>query len=276
MLRTFAYPTSPVIVRACLLVILASVPLALLKKANQVEPVIGETAPVAQEEASFVELPDFDAITDIGVKKQAFFAFFHQYIHTENTRILENREKLLVYADVLASDSSLSQPEAETLWGIAADYRLADSEMSMRDLVDELLVRVDIIPISLALAQAANESAWGTSRFAREGNNIFGQWCFDEGCGLIPGRRARDASHEVRAFASVEASVRAYYRNLNTNPAYAYLRELRAQMRYKDLPLDPKVLAEGLMRYSERGRVYVAELQDIMRINDLQDRDQQS
>jgi Bax protein len=276
MLRLFAYPTSPVMFRVCLLVILASVPLALLKKASQVDPVVVEIVPNEPELVSFVELPDFDAITDIDVKKQAFFAFFHQFIHAENTRILEHREKLLVYASVLVSDAGLSQSEQEILWEIAAEYRLQDSEMSVQDLVDELLVRADIIPISLALAQAANESAWGTSRFAREGNNIFGQWCFHEGCGLVPGRRAQDASHEVRSFVSVEASVRAYYRNLNTNPAYAYLRELRAQMRYKSLPLDSKELAEGLMRYSERGRVYVAELRDIMRVNDLHERDQQS
>ena len=141
--------------------------------------------------------------------------------------------------------------------------------MPLQDLIDELLVRVDIIPVSLALAQAANESAWGTSRFAREGNNIFGQWCFDEGCGLVPGQRADDASHEVRSFSSVEASVRAYFRNLNTNPTYEYLRELRAQMRMKGKPLDSRALAQGLLRYSERGHVYISELYDIIRVNDL-------
>ena len=145
--------------------------------------------------------------------------------------------------------------------------------MSQYELTKELIRRVDVIPTSLVLAQAANESAWGTSRFAREGNNIFGQWCFDEGCGLVPNRRGEDASHEVRAFASVEAAVRAYFRNLNTHPSYEDLRTLRASMRMQGLPLNSMVLARGLTRYSERGMDYVLELQDMIRINELRERD---
>jgi len=170
----------------------------------------------------------------------------------------------------------LSTIEQQTLASISAQYRMQDSELNTSALLDELLVRVDMIPASLALAQAATESAWGTSRFAREGNNIFGQWCFDEGCGLVPGRRAEDKSHEVKSFSSVDASIRAYYRNLNTNPNYEYLRELRAQMRMKGKPLDSRTLAQGLLRYSERGHVYIAELHDIIRINDLRSLDRNS
>ncbi|MES3006334.1 MAG: glucosaminidase domain-containing protein [Pseudomonadota bacterium] len=281
MFKFLSYPKLPMLLRFYALVIVISLITALIMKyrqTSQVEP--AEPAPVV-EEAFVSELPDFESITNIDQKKQSFFAFLHQYIDTENQRILKSRELLLELSEILLVDpdqnpADLSNREQRALDVIAAEYRLQDSEMSNAELVEELLVRVDVIPISLALAQAANESAWGTSRFAKQGNNIFGQWCFDEGCGLIPGRRSNSASHEVRAFASVEASVQAYFRNLNTNPTYEYLRELRAQMRMQGKALDPITLAAGLTRYSERGHVYVAELQDIIRHNDLLARDQQS
>jgi Bax protein len=135
--------------------------------------------------------------------------------------------------------------------------------------LQELMERVDVIPTSLVLAQAANESAWGMSRFAREANNMFGQWCFDSGCGLVPARRGVNATHEVKAFASIEESVNAYFLNLNTNSSYQEMREMRAQMRAQGRPLDSMVLARGLTRYSQRGMAYVSELQDIIRVNRL-------
>ena len=281
MFKFFAYPKLPTLLRFYAVLIVLSVISALTLKYRQaieVEP--QESEPVVVE-AFVSELPDFQAITDIDQRKQSFFAFLHKYIDSENQRILKSRQVLVELSDILSVDgdisiSKLSSREQRALDVIATEFRLQDSDLSDAELVEELLVRVDVIPVSLALAQAANESAWGTSRFAREGNNIFGQWCFDEGCGLIPGRRADAKSHEVRAFPSIEASVTAYFRNLNTNPTYEYLRELRAQMRMQEKALDPLMLAAGLTRYSERGHVYVAELQDIIRYNDLRSRDQQS
>jgi len=270
MFRLFAYPRTSALVRVCLIVILASMPIALFVKARHVDDqVVVEDSSTQSETRAESTLPNFEAITNIDLKKQAFFTFFKSHIEAENQRILERREKVQLFASVLADGGNLSATEQQTLEEIAVQYRLQGSEMSPVDLVDELLVRVDIIPVSLALAQAATESAWGTSRFAREGNNIFGQWCYDEGCGLVPGQRAEDASHEVKSFATVEASIRGYLRNLNTNPSYAYLRELRAQMRMKEKPLDSRALAQGLLRYSERGHVYISEIHDLIRINDL-------
>ena len=277
MFRLFAYPRTSTLARVCLIVILASLPLALIIKARSGDDqVVVEDGPAQSEidpqsdTGTQNSLPDFEAITNVDLKKETFFAFLNSYVEAENQRILERREKVLTFASVFADGGTLSATEQVTFDELVVQYRLQDSELSPIDLVDELLVRVDIIPVSLALAQAA------TSRFAREGNNIFGQWCFDEGCGLVPGQRADDASHEVKAFASVEGSIRAYFRNLNTNPNYAYLRELRAQMRMKDKPLDSRALAQGLLRYSERGHVYISELHDIIRINDLLARDGQS
>ena len=123
------------------------------------------------------------------------------------------------------------------------------------------------MPEWLALMQAANESAWGTSRFAREGNNFFGQWCFRKGCGIVPSRRAKGATHEVAAFKSPAESVRAYMHNLNTGKAYRYLRKIRTGLRRQGKPLTAEVLAAGLDHYSERGHAYVEDLRRMIRVN---------
>ncbi len=220
------------------------------------------------------ELPDFESYGDTETRKEAFFDFLVTYVEAENRKILDARARLVPMADVLRRGHPLTDIEYAYLLDVAEQYRMDAAELSNLQVVEELLKRVDVIPTSLVLAQAANESAWGMSRFAREGNNIFGQWCFDEGCGLVPERRRQNASHEVRAFVSVEASVSAYFRNLNTNRYYADMREMRAQMRAQGRPLDSMALARGLTRYSERGMAYVSELQDIIRINRLSALDQ--
>jgi Bax protein len=142
-----------------------------------------------------------------------------------------------------------------------------------KEIIEELILRVDLIPASLALAQAANESAWGTSRFTILGNNIFGQWCYEIGCGIVPARRAAGATHEVKAFDTIQQSVEAYFLNINTHESYSYLRDLRAKMRKRDFKLDPMSLAIGLGRYSQRGDRYVDEIQRIIIQNDLRARD---
>lgn len=225
--------------------------------------------PSVVEELLTVELPDFEAYEDVETRKEAFFEFLSPYVKDENARITELRAQLLPMAEVLQRGHPLTSIESARLARIAAEFRVDLEATGLVEGARELVRRVDTIPMSLVLAQAANESAWGMSRFAREGNNIFGQWCFDEGCGLVPEKRGQDATHEVRAFQSVEASVTAYFRNLNTHESYATMRELRADMRAEGRPLDALVLARGLSRYSERGVAYVNELQDIIRVNRL-------
>jgi Bax protein len=134
---------------------------------------------------------------------------------------------------------------------------------------DDLLRRVDAIPASLALAQSANESAWGTSRFAKDGSNFFGQWCYDAGCGLVPSKRNAGASHEVAVFDSPEESVASYLLNLNTNRAYTELRSIRASLRARNKEISGEALAAGLRKYSERGDAYVKELRSMIRYDDL-------
>jgi uncharacterized FlgJ-related protein len=143
------------------------------------------------------------------------------------------------------------------------------SRASVYNALAALLQRVDTLPVSLVLAQAAIESGWGTSRFAREGNNLFGQWCFDPGCGLVPAARRTGARHEVAAYASVNDSIDAYLLNINTHSAYRDLRELRARARAEGREPTGLELATGLRSYSERGELYVQDVRSIIRGNGL-------
>jgi Bax protein len=128
---------------------------------------------------------------------------------------------------------------------------------------------MDIIPPSLALAQSAEESGWGTSRFARQGNALFGQWTWDRSQGIRPSAAAASATHAIRRFPTLLAAVRAYARNLNTHRAYASFRLERERLRQQSQPISGFRLATTLTRYSERGGAYVRSLHAIMRGNDL-------
>ncbi len=120
------------------------------------------------------------------------------------------------------------------------------------------------------LAQAANESGWGNSRFAREGNNLFGQWCFSIGCGIIPGERNHRSRHEVQVFETPFESVSSYMRNLNSHQQYQELRIIREQSLQQNETINGLLLTEGLLGYSERGEDYVLEIQQMIRSNKLQ------
>jgi Bax protein len=217
--------------------------------------------------------PDFASIPDVDVKKQMFFDFFELYIIAENHRLDDARKQLLAFSDTATQNFGLSRSERRQLQAMARSFGVEVENRADQLIIKELLRRVDTIPVSLALAQAANESAWGTSRFALEGNNVFGQWCFDEGCGLVPIRRANASRHEVRSFDSIESAVEAYFVNLNTHGEYEHFRELRSQMRSQQKELNSLVLAYGLTGYSERGEHYVDELQTIIEQNALRNRD---
>ena len=115
--------------------------------------------------------------------------------------------------------------------------------------------------------QAANESAWGTSRFARIGLNFFGQWCYKKGCGMVPRRRNSEAEHEVAAFKSVRAAVSSYFKNINTHNAYKELRTIREDLRAQQKPILATKLTYGLMSYSERGEAYIEELNTMINQN---------
>lgn len=210
--------------------------------------------------------PDFAAIRDTDQRKVTFFNYFLPMIEHRNEQILDWRETLL---ELYPQRHELSRGQSRDVEELAGEYDIEDFDITSDEHWQVLMRRVDIVPPSLALVQAANESAWGTSRFARQGNNYFGHWCFVEGCGIVPSSRPEGARHEVAAFDSPQQSVERYIRNLNSHEAYTQMRIKRSTLRENGATISGLELAEELDRYSERGDAYIEELQSMIRFNDL-------
>lgn len=216
------------------------------------------------------EQPPFDTMVEVKEKKKAFFEYLAPIVDDENTYLMALRTQMLELQEKVVASEVLSAQETDWLQGLASQYKINDCDLISSSKCWVLLNRrVDVIPTPLVLAQAANESGWGTSRFAIEGNNYFGQWCFSAGCGLVPSDRDNDANHEVRVFESVNESVRSYLHNLNTFHTYQVLRSMREELRANGEPLSSVILARGLEKYSERGAEYVAEIIELIHYNDL-------
>ena len=190
-------------------------------------------------------------------------------IETENQRILALRQDLLDLSGRLDSGIGLDRVQRERLRQLARTYRIEGNPLEDAGVREALIRKVDSVPASLALAQAANESAWGKSRFAREGNNLFGIWTYDEDKGIVPRRRTPGKKHLVRKFDSVGESVRYYLHTLNSHPAYESMREIRAGMRASGRAPDALLLAAGLTRYSAKGEQYVELIREMIRRFDL-------
>ncbi|SHF18076.1 glucosaminidase domain-containing protein [Vibrio gazogenes] len=215
--------------------------------------------------------PKFKAFKNIEQRKHAFFHYLKPGIKYENHRVQKERDFLLNTKEDIKS-GSLSQAEIEQLAELSSLYSVKiPVEGPNLKWLDKMLYKVDVLPEALVLIQAANESAWGTSRFAREANNYFGQWCYQKGCGLVPLARGEGMAHEVAKFKSVQQSIHRYFINVNRNLAYRKLREIRYQLRAKGqdlLSLESAMqLTNGLTKYSERGEAYVKSLQTMIRHN---------
>lgn len=210
---------------------------------------------------------DLPGRAQIPERKRIFLDFLRPVVRSENQRVLEQRRHLQHLGDQLARGTALSGGDREWLERMARRYRVEAEEPGER--VRALLERVDVIPVSLALAQAALESSWGQSRFAREANNLFGEWCFEPGCGVVPKRRPAGKTYEVEAFDGVGASVRSYIRNLNSHPAYAELRHIRARQRAAGRPPNGYEMAAGLTRYAAIGEQYVEHIRGVIERNHL-------
>ena len=202
---------------------------------------------------------DYSNVKNTAEKKQVFFDALRPIIISQNQLIIEQRERIL-----LAQQNKKNQ---DWLQPLAEKYNVSWSNNKPN--WKKLLSHIDTVPTELVMAQAANESAWGLSRFAQKGNNLFGQWCFKKGCGIVPGQRDSGANHEVRKFSSINASVASYMHNLNSGRAYKDLRSLRADLRLSNKSVDGHTLAKGLTKYSSRGKAYVEEIQSMIKTNKL-------
>lgn len=214
-------------------------------------------------------MPDFAGMEDVESRKSAFFNWLLPVVEAENERLLSLRGEIIALHDKQQSGEVLDRHERELLVTLAERFESPVTDPGEPRFFSQLLTRVDQVPASLALAQAAWESGWGTSRFARAGFNLFGHWCTEPGCGLVPGRRAEDAAHEVAVFRDVRESVRKYLVNLNSHRAYREFRAHRAALRNQGRPLTGPALVDALDDYSERGTAYVNDIETLMLANNL-------
>ncbi len=214
-----------------------------------------------------IEVPDFSAIQDIKLKKTAFFDFMRPIIRSENSKVAFTRERMLEISAQIDNGNAVSREDQEWLFRVANDYRIEMVSIEDEQAWEQLKRRVDTVPFRLALVQAANESSWGTSRFARESRNFFGEWCFTRDCGVVPIQRREGDTHEVKVFESVNDSVASYLRNLNRVDMYLSLRIARQDIRKQGESPTAHELASGLAGYSARGDEYVEEIQDMIRTN---------
>lgn len=213
-----------------------------------------------------VDIPDFASISDVTERKKQFFDFLRPAIIAENQRLLSLRKQVLDSQQQFNQNQNLTLEQKEFIAQMVDIYSLEASD-NMPELFEQLLLRVDQIPMELVLVQAANESAWGSSRFAQQGLNFFGLWCFKRNCGMVPKGRDTGARHEVATFDSVQQMLRFYFHNLNSHYAYDMFRSIRGQLRANDLPLQADVLATGLLPYSQRGIDYIVEIHTMLRQN---------
>ncbi len=195
-------------------------------------------------------------------RKEFFIQIVLPLILKENNNIKIDRKRLFS----IINKNNNTNLEKKWLNKKYKQYGIPSKDLSI------LKIRMDEVPVSLALAQAAKETGWGTSRFAQEGNALFGQWTWS-GEGLKPKDADKDQGHKVMKFNVLQASVRAYQRNLNTHKSYKDFRKARAELRDQDLPLDSLVLSEYLNNYAETGNQYVEVLKKIIKQNNLKDFD---
>lgn len=197
-------------------------------------------------------------------RKRAFLKVMLPHILRENERILSDRNRLEQLHQRIQLGAGLSARDQAWLEKLADLYGVEDVDTA------ELLNRVDVIPPALALAQAVEESGWGTSRFALMGNAVFGMWTWTPGAGLVPENRPEGETYEVARFKSLDHSVAAYMRNLNSRGSYREFRDKRAAMRDRAESPDSYQLAGTLHRYSVRGQDYIRTIRSIMKTNALE------
>ena len=205
----------------------------------------------------FTQFPrDLDALQSTKLKKETFIKIVLPLIVAENEKILADRKKLTI----LSNKKYTTDLEKQWIRQKLLEYKVKKGDLN------ELLIRMDVIPTSIALAQAAKESGWGTSRFALEGNAIFGQWTWSDQ-GIAPLDRASNKNHKILKFPILRASVKAYQNNLNTHKSYTKFREKRNKLREKKGKLQGLELTETLNNYAQTGSEYTKILNQIIKQN---------
>ena len=205
---------------------------------------------------------DLKKIKSTNKRKDTFIKIVMPLILSENEKILEDRNKLF---RILGKQSNTM---GEKVW---LKRRFKDYDIKGEDIA-ELKLRMDIVPTSIAIAQAAKESGWGTSRFALEGNAMYGQWTWG-GEGIEPSKKDKEKEHKILKFPKLQSSVAAYMKNLNTHRGYSEFRDKRSKIREKKQEVNGLDLVDYLYNYAQTGSEYVKTLKIIIQQNNLNDFD---
>ena len=220
--------------------------------------------------ANFLDNKDYFFYNNfLSDKKIKFIETLLPIIAYENQKIIFERENLKNIRTILKDEKTLNNKNLLFLNKIAKNYKIKINNKHKLDLVDELLVLVDVIPNSIVLAQAANESGWGSSRFAKEYNALFGEYTYDFSNGVVPLKRESGAKYLVKSFSSVDKSVQSYFKNLNTHYAYKEFRLVRKVMRNKNNFSNINLLVDRLNTYALDVK-YIETIKAIIKTNNLQ------
>ena len=212
----------------------------------------------------FSSLPkDFMDINSVSERKNLFINTLLPITFIENLKILDDRKKILDWWSQSNGETYQREFWPNWLYDISDKYDYDGSN------IGELLMRVDIVPLSLALAQAAIESGWGTSRYLREGNALYGQYTFNKNLGLKPKDRDKEKDFYIRKFINLSDSTRSYLKNINTHNAYVKFRQERGTLRMNGDSLTGLSLVKFLDNYSERKLAYVADIKTIIETNNF-------
>jgi len=231
---------------------------------------------MAVPEIYFANLPrELLRLKDVKIKKKLFFSALLPAILKVNQTIRQSRKKLksIIFKITIGEDVS----EADYYWLTQKLIRYKVKVGDVRhfvthtgNILGQLLNRMNIIPPELALAQAAQESGWGTSRFAQQGNALYGEWTWGTGCGIVPSKREKGKKHRIKCFKTIIRAVDSYVLNLNTHKGYREFRQKRSLYR-DDQVIDVMRLVDTLTNYSEEGAAYVTKIKNIIRVNRLND-----
>tara|TARA_B100000579_G_C22808456_1_gene843851 strand:- start:70 stop:1086 length:1017 start_codon:yes stop_codon:yes gene_type:complete len=201
-------------------------------------------------------------------EKSDFIKTILPLIVFENQKILIERNKLKEIKNLLKKDKTLSKKNLKYISKMAKNYRVEFENRHKLDVVNELLKNIDVIPNSIVVAQAANESGWGSSRFAKEYNALFGEYTYDFKKGVVPLRREIGEKHLVKSFSSIDKSVQSYFRNINSHHAYKEFRTIRKVMREKNNFTNTNLLIDTLDTYAE-DKNYIKTIRSIIKSNKL-------
>jgi len=212
---------------------------------------------------------DIHRVSQADERKRLFLQTMLPLVLLENEKILQEREHLTSVMERMQNGATPSAFDIAWMIDLRTRYGVRGSVWSPA-LQKELLSRVNVVPPSLALAMSAFESGWGTSRFAQEGNNLFGHWTFTRGTGMVPRNRDAGRYHELKTFPDLAAAVHGYLHNLNTHWAYSDFRRIRSKTRDVYASGVSTRLTQGLLLYSERGVNYIKDVTYLIRVNNLE------